>query len=117
MTDEQIKYMVGRFLMWRLPEHFNPDCGISFDQKYRSAHGPVGANLFDATQANEMVRHMIEGMPAAALVAEGMALVPVETSDELYKAVCNNGFVGDRSCFDSDYALIISAAGASDADK
>jgi hypothetical protein len=72
MTDEQIKYMVNRFLCWRLPEHFNPDCGISF-QKTHSETGPfgpqkyepVGTNLFDAGQADAMVRHMIEGMPAA----------------------------------------------------
>src|SRR5206468_1984762 len=31
LTDEQIKHMVNRFLAWRLPEHFNPDCGIHFD--------------------------------------------------------------------------------------
>lgn len=61
MTDDQIKYMVDRFLGWKLPEHFNPDCGISFDPKYRDAHSPVGTNLFDATQATEMVRHMVEG--------------------------------------------------------
>jgi hypothetical protein len=30
MTDEQIKYMVERFLGWRLPENFTPDEGISF---------------------------------------------------------------------------------------
>lgn len=63
MTEAQIKHMVDQFLRWRLPEHFNPDCGITFDQKYRSAHGPVGTNLFDAMQATEMVRFMIEGMP------------------------------------------------------
>lgn len=31
MTEAQIKHMVDRFLMWKLPEHFNPDDGISFD--------------------------------------------------------------------------------------
>lgn len=31
MNDEQIKHMVDRFLMWKLPENFNPDDGISFD--------------------------------------------------------------------------------------
>ncbi len=61
-TENQIKHMVERFLMWKLPEHFNPDCGISFDQSYRSDHGPVGTNLFDFVQATAMVRHMIEGL-------------------------------------------------------
>lgn len=68
MTDEQIKHMVDRFLMWRLPEHFNPDNGIGFkppfpEEPMRSRHWPVGTNLFDAMQAEVMVRHMIEGMP------------------------------------------------------
>lgn len=71
MTDEQIKYMVDRFLCWRLPENFNPDAGISFKKTFNdhlptpSRHEPSGTNLFDAAQANAMVRHMIEGMPAA----------------------------------------------------
>lgn len=72
MTDEQIKYMVERFLGWRLPENFSPDAGISFTPEanvgtahpYR--HQPTGTNLFDFTQAQAMVRHMAEGMPGAA---------------------------------------------------
>lgn len=74
MTDEQIKYMVDRFLGWRLPEHFTPDAGISFNPEYNvefnashgmppQRHNPVGTNLFDAQQAEAMVRYMIEGMP------------------------------------------------------
>jgi hypothetical protein len=67
----QIKHMVDRFLCWRLPENFNPDAGISFKQTYNehTAHPmkyePVGTNLFDATQADAMVRYMIEGMPGS----------------------------------------------------
>jgi hypothetical protein len=64
MTDAQIKHMVGRFLTWRLPEHFNPDGGISFNEAYRSPHGPSGTNLLDAVQAEAMIRHVLEGMPA-----------------------------------------------------
>lgn len=46
----------------------------------------------------------------AALAAGigGGVVVPREPTEELYKAVCANGFVGDRSCFDSDYAIILS---------
>lgn len=66
MTDEQIKYLVDRFLMWRLPDDFLPDGGISFTESRRSAPGwPVGTNLLSATQAEAMVRHMIEDMPAS----------------------------------------------------
>lgn len=66
-TDALVKHMVDRFLSWRLPEDFHPDCGISF----KAAHGegtaypdkyePVGTNLFTATQATAMVRHMLDG--------------------------------------------------------
>ena len=38
MNDEQIKHMVDRFLGWRLPEHFRPDAGISFDPFYNVAY-------------------------------------------------------------------------------
>lgn len=71
MTEDQIKYMVNRFLSWKLPrDTFNPDGGISFDKEsfnthtpHPMKHEPSGTNLFDATQADAMVRHMIDGMP------------------------------------------------------
>lgn len=69
MTDEQIKYMVDRFLGWRLPENFNPDAGISFNPEFNEQtahpmkHQPTGTNLLDATQAAAMVRHLIDGLP------------------------------------------------------
>ena len=67
MTDEQIKHMVGRFLSWHLPANFCPDNGISA-KRPNYAPGvpwqPTGTNLLDATQAEAMVRHMLEGMPA-----------------------------------------------------
>lgn len=66
MTDEQIKHMVSRFLGWRLPHNFAPDAGISYARPHYAPNvdaTPYGTNLFDATQADEMVRFMIEGMP------------------------------------------------------
>jgi hypothetical protein len=77
MTDEQIKHMANRFLGWRLPDDFSPDAGISFKAEYNDSpgvmemlgidkpmrHQPVGTNLFDAVQAEAMVRYMIEDMP------------------------------------------------------
>lgn len=66
MTDEQIKFMVDRFLGWRLPKDFSPDCGISAQRPNYAPNvewTPSGTNLFDATQADAMVRHMIEGIP------------------------------------------------------
>lgn len=71
MTEDQIKHMVDRFLGWKLPEDFAPDCGISFDAnaaiKLNPRNGkyePIGTNLFTATQADAMVRYMLEGLTA-----------------------------------------------------
>ena len=69
MTDDQIKHMVNRFLAWKLPADFCPDSGISFKPEFNEntarpmKHEPSGTNLLDYTQAEAMVRHMIEGMP------------------------------------------------------
>lgn len=69
MTEVQIKYMVNRFLSWKLPENFNPDGGVSFKKTFNEhtahpmKHEPVGTNLLDASQADVMVRYMTEGMP------------------------------------------------------
>ncbi len=66
MTDAQIKYMVNRFLGWKLPDNFSPDNGISAT---RPNYAPnvvwelVGTNLLDADQAEVMVRYMIDGIP------------------------------------------------------
>ena len=70
MTDEQIKHMVNRFLGWRLPENFHPDGGVSFKRTYNDGtpyqgrREPSGTNLLDATQAEAMVRHMVDGLPS-----------------------------------------------------
>lgn len=67
MTDAQIKQMVDRFLQWKLPADFAPDAGISFKAEfnehtaYPMRHEPVGTNLFNAVQAEAMVRHMLGG--------------------------------------------------------
>ena len=82
MTKEQIKHMVDRFLGWKLPENFHPDGGISFkpefNVEYNAQHGlppqrhePSGTNIFDATQAEEMVRYMLEELPIVPLPAAG----------------------------------------------
>lgn len=78
MTEAQIKYMVNRFLSWKLPENFSPDGGISFNRWFNEntshpmKHEPSGTNLFHWTQAEAMVRHLLEGLP------EGLP----ETSDD-----------------------------------
>ena len=74
MTKEQIKYMqikymVDRFLGWKLPESFNPDGGVSFKKTWgqpghQRKNEPSGTNLLDATQADAMVRYMADGLPS-----------------------------------------------------
>lgn len=50
--------MVTRFLGWRLPEDFSPDCGISFTKRPRN-DWPVGTNLLTAAQARAMLEHVL----------------------------------------------------------
>lgn len=70
LTPEQIEHMVDRFLRWKLPENFRPDAGISFKPDFNentpwpNKHKPSGTNLFDCNQATEMVKFMIEDLPA-----------------------------------------------------
>lgn len=68
MTKDQIKHMVDRFLGWRLPDNFSPDCGISYTPLSGppQTHKPLGTNLFDATQADAMVRYMVQDLPPYA---------------------------------------------------
>jgi hypothetical protein len=68
-SQPDFKRMVERFLTWKLPEDFNPDGGVHFEpygnlgtpHEYRRK--PTGTNLFNATQAEAMVRYMLDGLP------------------------------------------------------
>ena len=68
MTEDQIRYMVNRFLSWKLPVDFNPDGGISFKREFNEntpfpmKHEPAGTNLLNGAQAEAMVRHMLDGI-------------------------------------------------------
>lgn len=52
--------IVDRFLSWRLPDDFNPDCGVSFVKPNHPTSWPVGTNLLTATQARQMLEHVLE---------------------------------------------------------
>lgn len=68
VTDD----MVSRFLAWRLPEDFAPDCGISFKRESDYAHPehgrtqfkPTGTNLLHAGQVRAMLEHILQAEPA-----------------------------------------------------
>ena len=54
--------MVSRFLMWRLPDDFMPDCGIHFEVFHpngKTRFEPVGTNLLTAEQARAMLEHVL----------------------------------------------------------
>lgn len=61
--------MVDRFLGWKLPKDFHPDCGISFKSESdyehpefgKTKYEPTGTNLFHAGQAKELFEHAIGG--------------------------------------------------------
>lgn len=65
IADAQVKVMANRFLSWKLPSDFAPDGGISFKAEFNEytatpmRHEPTGTNLFNAKQAEDMVRHML----------------------------------------------------------
>lgn len=57
--EKVINTMVDRFLCWKLPKDFAPDCGISFDGRKddewnKNKTWPVGTNLLTAEQAKQM---------------------------------------------------------------
>jgi hypothetical protein len=54
--------MVSRFLGWKLPEMFVPDCGISFTPLGHPHSWPVGTNLLTADQAKAMFEYCLKGV-------------------------------------------------------
>lgn len=89
MNDEQIKHMVGRFLGWNLPDSFRPDGGVSFarygnegtDNQF--TRRPSGTNLLDASQADAMVRHMLDGLSSEASgMSVCLVIAPSDEGDE-----------------------------------
>lgn len=68
MAKTMIDKMVDKFLGWKLPQDFGPDCGISFTPFHPNGttrYEPIGTNLLTADQARAMVKHMLaDAMPA-----------------------------------------------------
>jgi hypothetical protein len=55
--------MVDRFLQWRLPDTFAPDCGITFTKLNHPNSWPVGTNLLTAHEARAMLEHVLGATP------------------------------------------------------
>ena len=74
ISEDQIKHMANRFLGWKLPKDFSPDNGVYFERWYPyieswkrsdlNCRQPVGTNLLTATQAEAMVRYLVEEAPS-----------------------------------------------------
>jgi len=89
-----IKEMVNRFLCWKLPTDFYPDCGISFDGRKddewnKNKTWPIGTNLFSADQAKAMFEYCLrEGLKpfgqrtAAEAVAAWKSITPAAPSGD-----------------------------------
>lgn len=92
LNAEQIKHMVDRFLAWKLPSDFRPDGGITFEPvanagtHHEFPREPVGTNLLTAAQAQAMMLHLMEGLPAGddALLAAAQGVIDNKFST--YKA-------------------------------
>lgn len=65
ITETELKQAVNRFLGWRIPDSFSPDCYITFGRQMAlKNHGwPVGTNLFNAVEAEAMLRHVLDVVP------------------------------------------------------
>jgi len=61
MNHDQLNAAVDRFLQWKLPEDFFPDCHVSIDRARAQYPGnwPVGTNLFTAEQARAMLQYVL----------------------------------------------------------
>lgn len=102
-----IDEMVSRFLCWKLPKDFAPDCGISFNPS--KAHvvldvWPTGTNLLHAGQAQEMFRNCLPAFSLAAqdVLAERRRQVEAEGWDAWHDDKYTKGELSDAA---ASYAL------------
>ena len=94
-----ISKMVDKFLCWKLPQDFSPDCGISFDGRKddelnRNKTWPIGTNLLTATQAKQMFEDCyVESLDEAKykfllqLFADLSGITEVEVDSRITKAM------------------------------
>jgi hypothetical protein len=79
----RINTLVNRFLGWKLPATFGPDAGISFkpyhpNQTPDSGLWPIGTNLLTASEAREMLEHVLADDPVRAALAELVAVKDIK---------------------------------------
>lgn len=62
INKARLPKMVTRFLGWRIPEGFSPDCFVTFyrDRAQKSVSWPIGTNIFNADETKQMISHVLE---------------------------------------------------------
>lgn len=79
-AENVVDHMVNRFLSWKLPQDFAPDCGISFapltNPEWTHDVWPIGTNLLHAGQAKALVEHMLAGIVTPTSIAALRQAVP-----------------------------------------
>jgi len=81
-----IDNMVNRFLSWKLPEDFSPDCYIKFTTSEGGAW-PIGTNLLTAPQAVEMFKYVTE--PARSNMTFGDAIDSLKNGKKVSRSGWN----------------------------
>ena len=95
VTDE----MVSRFLGWKVPQHFYPDCYVSFDrEKASQGSWPTGTNLLTAEQARKMLEHVVDGPKS---LQPHQQRVVDEKADLDEKATALNQFIAYNTIFET----------------
>lgn len=82
-----VKTAVDRFLGWKLPQDFAPDCGISFTPMGHPNGWPIGTNLLTADQARQMFEHALSASPAAPEAAKALHVQAVKLTDAQREAL------------------------------
>ena len=65
MVKTVIQKLVDRFLGWKIPGTFGPDCYISFDKDtaIKNNSWPIGTNLLNAEEAKGMIQYLVADNP------------------------------------------------------
>lgn len=82
-----IDQAVNKFLCWKLPKDFSPDCGISFDGRQdddwnKNKTWPTGTNILTAEQARAMFEHCFAGVESREAQQVAVPQEPVGVVDE-----------------------------------
>lgn len=110
IEEKLVNRMVDRFLGWRLPETFHPDCGISFEPvsskgtEYEGKHEPTGTNLFTAQEAREMFRFVLEDEAGRSLLAQAITAAE-ERERERIKSVIQEAIKNTQTIQDFSVRL------------